>query len=366
MSQPHYTKDCAQYSELWQRDDCYYTFAKEKGDSAYCKYISDNRFVNHCIGLIAQQLNNIEICKQISHNLDFERCLWRVIESSQQPELCLHLNDPFEQVHCISSLAQQTGNLTLCSFSEMVSYNMKFSCLFETIGNLQSPHLCLSLPTVIEKDQCIFSYALQNFKPESCHKISTPLTKSNCLNMLSNNKINKYSTILDKLKLCKQFHDNIFSLESCQQYAIGYGKIYAASTQSKVLIKSIVGEVNKNNTLASITTLISLVNNKEKLFISNMKLTLISNDIIYGPFEYNENNSLDSLIDVDIVKGDSNLFLDENEQHAIRIKLNNPFFKVETPRKIIYILLTLEDQFETVVKGAIPTFAQNSRVVIYP
>ncbi len=130
-----YQKQCVDYGEVskrieaekWPLEDCQSTFASVKAR-------------NMCIRAVALSQNNYVCCEQISDpNLTIlgDACIRDVARKMKELSLCEHIHDTWQHGLCVTYIAEDAGNVTLCKSLEGQSRGLCFESVAVKMDNVK-------------------------------------------------------------------------------------------------------------------------------------------------------------------------------------------------------------------------------------
>ncbi len=219
------------------KDDCYYTLARDTGNSSFCDRIakqfthdacitdvaaqqpgsaidcdrlSSPSLKDQCIRSMASTTKNASYCAGLAGALERDMCYDSVARSNDDPQACAGISTDYMEMTCnndvYTALAVETRNPSLCNkliYNEsMARIGLVDNCIFTVAKQNNDTALCAGIHSSVllqqcmtgvvdftvcdqmsDTDQratCIFSLAVSTDDPSSCDRIPTPYLKDNC------------------------------------------------------------------------------------------------------------------------------------------------------------------------------------------
>jgi hypothetical protein len=171
---------CLGKENVQLKDECLQSLAIEFNKDYFCEELTNldqekcKRLVWKAAVVLSQEIDN---CNSLVTEFDKIQCLKEIALLSSDETICTKIPVLSEKNSCLTQLAIQEKDLSFC---DLILGSTKDSCLFNAIIVISDPSLCdsFSLPTI--KFSCISTIAKNNNDYSLCSKISDSILKRNC------------------------------------------------------------------------------------------------------------------------------------------------------------------------------------------
>jgi hypothetical protein len=175
---------CLKKISVQERDECLQELAIEQNKPSLCDELTNldsekcKRLVWRASAVISQE---IEKCNELLTEFDKQECIKQIALNSADKTICFEL-DSSRINSCLIELATQEKDLSVCDSIKGSAIN---TCKFNAIVSISDADLCDSLDLPSIKFDCISRIAEQNNDISLCERITDSIMKKRCEKNLS-------------------------------------------------------------------------------------------------------------------------------------------------------------------------------------
>lgn len=182
---------CVLESNIQKKDECLQELAVKFNKEQLCEELANldkekcRREVWKANAIVSQEL---DYCRELLTKADKIDCVEQIALNTADKTFCLKLLEVIEDIDkteinsCLINLAVQEKDLSVC---DEIEGSMKETCKFNAAIAVSDPDLCVvfNLPTI--RNDCISRIAKNNNDVSLCERITNSLQKNKCINDLS-------------------------------------------------------------------------------------------------------------------------------------------------------------------------------------